>query len=225
MKISFVIPTYQRFPQLVQTIQNLLKEFPQAEIIIVNDGSKDETKKIVEMFPAQIIYLENKTNQGKGISLRKGFLQATGDFIIFTDDDLPYGVEGIKKIIDGLEEGYDIVIGKRQIFYNDSFFKALLRPVLYVLLKLFFSLYFTDTQAGLKGFKKEAGKKLFQASIIFGFAIDIEILYLARRCHYKIKEVPVIQREESFLPSTFNLKRIIEMFFELLKIKLHRYEI
>ena len=225
MKLSIIVPTYCRFGRIVKVIEKLLANFPEAEIIVINDGSTDETKRIQKIFENKIVYLENSSNKGKGFSLRKGFKKASGDFLIFTDDDLPYGIEGIKQIIAGLEEGYDIVIAQRSKFYNDIFLKALARPCLYILLKILFGLRFKDTQAGLKGFTKQAGKRLWGYSISKGFAVDIEILYLAKRLKYKIKEIPLEQTRESFLVSTFNLGRIIDMFIELIKIRLHHYEL
>ena len=74
-------------------------------------------------------------------------------------------------------------------------------------------------------FTKQAGKRLWGYSISKGFAVDIEILYLAKRLKYKIKEIPLEQTRESFLVSTFNLGRIIDMFIELIKIRLHHYEL
>ncbi len=222
-KVSLIIPTYSKFFWLKNTILKLKENFPQAEIIVVDDGSKDETFKIQEIFGSQIVYLKNETNQGKGESLRKGFKVAQGDFLIFTDDDLPYGVEGILKILNELEKGGDLVIGIREQFYSDVFYKKIMRPVLYWMNFVFFGLKYPDTQCGLKGFKKEVGKKLFNLSFIKGFAIDVEILYLAKKFNFKVKVIKV--KQEDTARSTFKMPEIIKMFFELLKIKFHRYEI
>jgi len=220
---SLVIPSFNKFSLLKETINKILENFKEVEVIVVDDGSKDNTFKVKEIFKDKIIYLKNEINQGKGESLRKGFEKATKEFIIFTDDDLPYGIEGIKKILKEFEdEKIDIVIGKRKQFYNDVFYKKLLRPFLYLFLKIILGLNFSDTQCGLKGFKKESGKRLFRLSFIKGFAIDVEILYLAKKLNYKVKEVEVSQFD--FSKSTFKLKGIILMFFDILKIKFHHYD-
>lgn len=225
-KFSLIVPTYQKFSFLKETIAELIKNFPQEEIIVIDDGSNDETYKIQEIFTGQIKYLKNSTNQGKGESLRKGFKEASGDFLIFTDDDLPYGVESVQKIYQKLKEGNEIVIGERDKFFNDVFYKKLLRPFLYLFLKILFGLNYKDTQCGIKGFKNEIGKRLFGLSFIKGFAIDVEILYLAKRLNYKVKIIKVAQTVKATkAASTFKLKGILKMFFDLIKIKFHHYKI
>ena len=221
--VSLIIPTYSKFPYLKNTVFELKKNFPQAEIIVVDDGSKDETSTIQDIFGSQIVYLKNETNQGKGESLRKGFKVAQGDFLIFTDDDLPYGAEGISKILNELENGHDLVIGVREEFYSDIFYKKIMRPFLYWIIFILFGLKFPDTQCGLKGFQKETGKRLFSLSLAKGFAIDVEILYLAKKLGFKVKTIKVKQKD--IAKSTFKMRGIIKMFFEILKIRLHYYEI
>jgi len=221
-ELSIIIPSYQAGKWIKKTITELIKEFPQAEIIVVNDGSTDETKEVKDFFNSQITYLENQTNQGKGYSLRKGFQNAQGRYIIFTDADLPFGIQGINQILIKLKENIPVVIGKRNRFYNDKFFKHWLRPLLYLILRLFFFLSYHDTQCGLKGFSREAGKEILSHTVIKRFAIDIEILFLARKGHYQVEEAIVYQ--DSFPSSTFDLKNIIRVFWDLLIIRFHHYE-
>lgn len=222
-KLSLIIPTYQKFSYLKETVALLRKNFSEAEIIVIDDGSKDETYKIQEIFGSQIKYLRNFKNEGKGGSLRRGFKEASGDFLIFTDDDLPYGIEGILEILEELKKGEKIVIGVRDKFYSDKFYKKLLRPFLYFIIFILLGLRYSDTQCGLKGFQKEAGKQLFNLSFSKGFVIDVEILYLAKKLKYPVKIVKVQQK--ILAVSTFKIKGIIKMFFEILKIRLHCYKI
>lgn len=222
-KLSIIIPTYQKFSYLKRTLNLLLENLKEAEIIVVDDGSKDETYKIKDIFKEKIKYLRNEKNQGKGESLRKGFNEANGEFLIFTDDDLPYGIDSINKIYEELQKGNEIVIGERKEFYNDIFYKKLMRPFLYLFIRLLFGLKYKDTQCGLKGFKKEVGKKLFAFSFVKGFSIDVEILYLAKKLNYKVKTIKLGQIEKA--PSTFRLEGILKMFFDLIKIKFHCYKI
>ncbi|MDD2677931.1 MAG: glycosyltransferase [Candidatus Paceibacterota bacterium] len=223
-ELSIIIPAYQKEGWIVNTIERLIANFPEGEIIVINDASKDNTKKIKEIFNGRIVYLENEKNEGKGYSLKRGFALAGGDFLIFTDADLPFGIEGIKLILEKLKSGSAVVIGKRRSFYNDKGFKALFRPWLYIFLKFFFGLNYKDTQCGLKGFAKVEGKKLFSLAKTKGFAIDIELLYLAKKLNYGVNEVLVEQKKESYSPSTFNFRRLLEMFFDLIKLKFYSYE-
>jgi dolichyl-phosphate beta-glucosyltransferase len=223
-ELSIIIPAYGKGKLIINTIKSLLEHFPQAEIIIINDGSKDDTKKIKDIFGAKIIYLENEINYGKGYSLRKGFNKAEGKYLIFTDADLPFSAEYINKTFEKLKEGKSIVIGHRKQFYNDRFYKKFLRPFLYLVLKILFGFNYHDTQCGLKGFIKEQGKRIFSLSVTNGFVIDIEILYLAKKLSYPVEEVEV--KQEIFSDSsTFNFSSMLQMLFDLFIIKFRRYEI
>lgn len=223
-ELSIIIPAYEKGKLIINTIKSLLEHFPQAEIIIINDGSKDDTEKIKDIFGAKIIYLENEINYGKGYSLRKGFNKAKGKYLIFTDADLPFSVEYMNKAFEKLKEKKSIVIGRRKRFYNDRFYKKFLRPFLYLVLNLLFGFKYHDTQCGLKGFVKEQGKRIFTLSVTNGFVIDIEILYLAKRLGYLVDEIEV--KQEIFSDSsTFNFSDMLRMLFDLLIIRFHRYEI
>ena len=223
-ELSIIIPAYEKGKLIINTIKSLLEYFPQAEIIIINDGSKDNTRKIKNVFGDKIVYLENEINKGKGYSLRKGFEKAKGRYLIFTDADLPFGIEYIEKVFKELKQKKSIVIGHREEFYNDKFYKKLLRPFLYLILRILFGFKYRDTQCGLKGFTKKEGKKIFSISMINGFAIDIEILFLAKKLDYLVNEV-VVQQEASSVSSTFNFPNILRMIFDLLIIRFHNYEI
>lgn len=224
-ELSIIIPSYEKGEWIINTIESLLEYFPQAEIIIINDGSKDDTKKLKHIFGEKIIYLENEINCGKGYSLRKGFNQAQGEYLIFTDADLPFSVKYIDKIFRELKKQNSIVIANRVEFYNDRFYKKLLRPFLYIILKILFGFKYRDTQCGLKGFTKEKGKKLFSLSVTNGFAIDIEILYLAGKLDYLVSKSIVEQDISTFKSSTFNFYNMVRMIFDLLIIRFHHYEI
>ncbi|MFA5360484.1 MAG: glycosyltransferase [Candidatus Paceibacterota bacterium] len=224
-ELSIVIPAFQKGGLIQNTIKFLKDYFPQAEIIVVNDGSFDNTKEIRDIFKSQIVYLENEINRGKGYSLRKGFARAQGEYIIFTDADLPFSVKDIEKIYQNLKQGSLITVARREKFYNDKFYKKLLRPFLYLMLRMFFGFNYSDTQCGLKGFAKDPGKKILTATIIDGFAIDIEILYLAKKLGYPVDEILV--QQEFFSPSLsgFNLKHIFKMVWDIFVIRFHHYEL
>ena len=224
-ELSIIIPAYQKGEWIINTIESLLKYFPHAEIIIINDGSKDDTNKVKQIFGEKIIYLENEINRGKGYSLREGFNKAQGEYLIFTDADLPFSVEYIDKVFQELKKQNSIAIANRAEFYNDRFYKKLIRPFLYLMLRILFGFKYHDTQCGLKGFTKEKGKKLFSLSITNGFAIDIEILYLAGKLGYLVDKSVVRQDISAFKSSTFNFSNMLRVVFDLLIIRFHHYEI
>ncbi|MDD4994735.1 MAG: glycosyltransferase [Candidatus Pacebacteria bacterium] len=224
-ELSIIIPAYQKGKWIDTTIKSLIGYFPQAEIIVINDGSTDNTRKIKDTFKDQIVYLENEENQGKGYSLRKGFAYAHGRYLVFTDADLPFSVKNIERVFQLLKKNKIITIGRRKEFYNDRFYKKLLRPILYFLLMIFFGFKYFDTQCGLKGFTKDQGKKIISSTITNGFAIDIEILYLAKKLNYPVAEVLVEQEESSLSPSTFNLISMLRVILDLFIIRFNKYEL
>lgn len=128
---------------------------------------------------------------GKGASIREGIKAAIGKFIIFTDADLPYGVNYFKKIIELLNNGADLVIANRNTSSNISFLRNITHWCFSFVVRKLLHLEFTDTQAGLKGIHKEAADKLLPKLSIDRFAFDLELLVAAKRANFKIKEIPV----------------------------------
>ncbi|MGC8944420.1 MAG: glycosyltransferase family 2 protein [Minisyncoccia bacterium] len=223
LELSFIIPTYNRHQIVLKTIETIRKQYPEAEIIVVDDGSRDNTEnEIKKRKDLKIVYLKNQINQGKGVSLRKGFEVASGRFIIFTDDDLPYGIEGIDLIIKALKDGHSIVMAERDRFY-DNLIKKIGRKIFNSVFKTFLGIKIKDTQAGLKGFSQETGKKIFALSFTNRFAIDLEIVFLCQKLHYPIRFVSVRQQDTS--PSSLSLSNLFYIFLDTLKIKFHHYEL
>jgi dolichyl-phosphate beta-glucosyltransferase len=222
-ELSFIIPTYNRSQIVYKTISLIQDNYPESEIIVVDDGSSDNTEEILKSKQnSQIIYLKNSVNQGKGISLRRGFQAASGHYLIFTDDDLPYGIEGINLVVKALKEGRPIVMAQRDKFY-DNFIKKVGRIVFEFIFKTFLGIKEKDTQAGLKGFESSFGKKLFSLSFINRFAIDLEIIFLCYQLKYPIYFVDV--KLLDVVPSSLPLSDLSNIFIDTLKIKFHHYEL
>lgn len=205
-EISIIIPVYNDAAHIGKSIDALLNwvrsENTNAEIIIVNDGGLDETAEIVDKKSKEyqeIKFLNRRTNKGKGASVREGMRAASGNVIIFTDADLPYGTKHFKKIIEELQSGADLVIANRNLASNiqsPTSNVSLLRLFTHLgfafLVRQLLHLEFTDTQAGLKGLTKKAADQLLPKLKIDRFAFDLELLVKAERAWLKIKEVPVV---------------------------------
>jgi len=225
--LSIILPAFQKGRVLEKVLNLLFDSFKEAEIIVIDDNSSDNTLEIVKNIQNNFLnlkYFKNEKNYGKGYSLKKGILMASRKYVIFTDADLPYGLEGIEKIYQKLKEGSKIVIGKRVKYFKDPFLRKITRPILYFSLKLILKLKYQDTQCGLKGFSQEIAQKIFSLSFINRFAIDIEILYLASLLKIPVEEIEV-EIKNFDKSSTFHLKDFFQMFFDILKIKFHHYEI
>ena len=230
MKLSVIIPAYneeKRLPKtLKETDEYLRNQNYEYEIIIVNDGSKDGTAKVVKDLQSQIINLrliDRKENKGKGYSVKEGMLSAQGEYRIFMDADNSTTIDQIEKMWPWFEKGYEIVIGSRSIkgaildppqpFYRrlvGEFFK-------YVRMIICDLWYLKDTQCGFKCFKKEVVDVIFPKLKIERFAFDVEILLLAKMHGFKIKEIPVLWRNDP--KSKVKLKSAIKMGLDLFKIR------
>ncbi len=209
MKVSVVIPAFDEANRILPTLRRIegyMKEtFGEHEIIVVDDGSKDRTVELIqeEGIPSVRI-LRNEKNLGKGASVKKGVLQAKGEMILFSDSDLSTPIEEIDAFVKAIETGADIAIASRNAKgANKEVKQPVYRQSMGKLFPLFVRLLglgnFSDTQCGFKMFKKEAAQRLFSYQRMKGFIFDVEVLFLAKKSGYEMKELPVtwLDKEES----------------------------
>ena len=231
MYLSVIIPAYneeKRLPKTLEEIDNYLRrQSYDYEIVVVNDGSKDLTAEAVRGMSSVIKNLkliDNKINQGKGAVVRQGMVEAKGEYRLFTDADNSTSIDQIEKMWPEFEKGFDIVIGSRDIK------GAVLDPpqpfLRNVILGEGFKLYrkfiiglwkIQDTQCGFKAFSKKAAENIFPKCKINRFAFDPEILVVAKKLGYKIKEIPVYWKNDPESKVKFN--SMVKMAIDLLKIK------
>jgi dolichyl-phosphate beta-glucosyltransferase len=195
--LSVIIPAYneeQRLPRTLARICAYLRvHHPDAEVIVVDDGSEDGTARVVAegqvQFPG-LRLVSNGGNRGKGHSVRRGMLEARGHVALFTDADDSVPIEEAENLLAALE-GADIAIGSRGADHHQSRLRSLSRIVFHRLVRLLTGLRHRDTQCGFKAFVRERTRILFEQQRIEGFAFDPEILFLARRYGLRTVEVPV----------------------------------
>ena len=200
---SIVIPAYNEEERLGPTLDRVLAFARdsgwKAEIIVVNDGSRDRTAEIVRSYERNagiVRLLENPGNRGKGYSVRHGVLNATGEFILFTDADMSSPIEEAPKLLQALAGGADIAIGSRWArselqTRRQSLARQFLGRVFNLLLRLLLRLDFKDTQCGFKAFRREAARAVFPLQRVEGWGFDPEILFLANQFGFRMVEVPV----------------------------------
>jgi dolichyl-phosphate beta-glucosyltransferase len=201
--ISIVIPAYNESARIGHALDEVLRCVHgrdwHAEILVVNDGSTDHTAAIVQEFAQEhpeVRLLNNARNRGKGFSVRHGVLNAVGEIVMFTDADLSAPMEEAEQLFDALRQGADIAIGSRwlerkrqtlqQPLYRQFFgrcFNAITRLVM--------GLPFADTQCGFKAFRRPVAQTIFQLQRIERWGFDPELLFIALKRGYKIREVPV----------------------------------
>lgn len=200
---SIVIPAYNESARLGATLDKVLDyvrtQAWDAEIIVVNDGSRDNTAEIVrgytEKFP-QMRLVENPGNRGKGFSVRNGVLNSRGRRILFTDADLSSPIEEAPKLFQALEEGADVAIGSRWLraemqTQRQPLHRQLFGRIFNLMLRTTLGLQFADTQCGFKAFTRGAAQSIFPLQRIERWGFDPEILFLARKFGFKVREVPV----------------------------------
>lgn len=198
MKISVVIPAYNeeaRIPQTLRVVAGYLAGNYDYEIIVVDDGSTDSTVKICSGFNVRV--LKNDCNRGKGFSVRRGVMEAAGDFILFSDADMSTPIEELPKLMKAAGEGADIAAGSRGLPDSDvrvhqPFLRERMGKCFNLLVRLAAVPGIKDTQCGFKLFRRGCAAELFGKSRLDGFAFDVEILFLARKAGMRIEEVPVV---------------------------------
>jgi dolichyl-phosphate beta-glucosyltransferase len=223
--LSIIVPAYNEAAILAQTLPRLHERFPDAELVVVGDGCSDDTGARIGELGFAVNYIEYQPNRGKGYAIRRGMLAAHGDLAVFTDADLPFGVDGVQQVVDLLGRAldrYDVVIASKLQQQRDVVYRSA-RWAVRRLVVLLTGLRYPDTQAGLKGFSSEARRTIFGRAVVDRFATDIEMLYLAQRAGLRVGVVPLAVAGE-LRPSTFNSRQGLLLLADLWKIRLHRYD-
>ena len=196
--ITFAIPCYNSEAYMENCIKSLLGAGDDTEILIINDGSKDGCDKIVEdMNLPNVRVVGYPNNQGKGCAVRTAVLAAEGDIVMFTDADLAYGTEVIKRVYDAFMEApeTDMVIGSRNLnkdgYEGYTFIRKLASKTYIKVLCFVGGFKLSDSQCGCKAFTRETAQQIFPHCEVNGFAFDFEAILWATKLKKKIKEIPV----------------------------------
>jgi glycosyltransferase involved in cell wall biosynthesis len=200
---SIVIPAYNEGARLGATLEKVMAYVHgqnwDAEVIVVNDGSGDNTAEIVRTVASKdpaLRLLENPGNRGKGYSVRNGMLNARGRIVLFSDADLSSPIEEAPKLFQALSDGADIAIGSRWLraetqTQRQPLHRQLFGRIFNLVLRLTLGLQFKDTQCGFKAFKQPAVQAIFPLQKIERWGFDPEILFLARKFGFKTREISV----------------------------------
>lgn len=222
-KISIIVPAYNEGKRIESTLNSLFSIFPDEEIIVVSNGSRDNTVEILKNWKGKnsnLNYLEFPEKLGKGGAIIKGLKLAKGEIIGFVDADDAFDLNYLKNSLSELSN-YDCVISSKwknqNIFQvNEPIIRKILSRGWNLLARLLLGLNFNDTQAGAKFFKSSVRDKIGDDFISKGFAFDVELLNKIKNNNFKIKEVYIPSR---FIEgSTFKLRHCKSMFKDLLKI-------
>lgn len=208
-KLSIVIPAYNEERNLKRGVLSEVRDFLEKkdldyEVIVVDDGSSDQSAELIKRYlsKSKNFRLIQNSHGGKANTVMTGMLEALGDIVLFTDMDQATPIDQLEKFLPKFADGFDIVIGSRQGRKGAPFVRKLAAWGFSVLRGIILGLPFTDTQCGFKAFNRESVDKIVPkiknewgvvhfkgGAVNAGF--DVELLYLAKKYGFKIAEVPV----------------------------------
>jgi dolichyl-phosphate beta-glucosyltransferase len=201
---TIVVPAYNERARIGGTLEQVLEHIRaqkwSAEVLVVNDGSRDDTASFVGQFAAQnpeVRLIENPGNQGKGYAVRNGILNARGKVILFTDADLSSPITEASKLFAALKKGADMAIGSRWLdpslqFQRQSLKRQIMSRAFNLFTRAVLTFPYHDTQCGFKAFTRRAAQMIFPLQKINRWGFDAEIIYLAHHMKLEVAEVPVI---------------------------------
>ncbi len=202
-KYSIILPAYNEGVRIGATLDSLLayirKRDWDAEVIVVNDGSTDNTAELVRLraqSDPSLRLLENPGNRGKGYSVRHGMLQANGDIALFSDADLSSPIEEADKLFAAIAGGADIAIGSRWLNTDlqlrpQPLYRRAFGRIFNLALRLILGLNFKDTQCGFKAFTRRSAQAIFPLQQIERWGFDPELLFIAEKQGFTVEEIPV----------------------------------
>lgn len=225
MKLSVIIPAYNEEKRITKTLESI-KEYLNRqdydwEVLVIDDGSKDKTRDVVEKAEG---FKLNKTrkNMGKGYSIKEGMLMAQGDYCLFMDADNATKINELDHFWKYFDEDYDVVIGSRDIkgakvAVSQAWYKELAGKFGNVLIQIVAVPGIHDTQCGFKIFSKKVVRDVFPIQKLVGWGFDVEVLALAKKFGYKIKEEPITWFNAA--GSNVKLSSYLKVFSDLFKVR------
>lgn len=239
MKLSVIIPAYNEERNIARTIKAIheyltIKNIDH-EILVSIDGSKDKTAEVAESMKTSVSTLtviNVPVNHGKGYAVKEAMMQATGDYKLFTDADNSTSIDHIERMMPYFSQGYDVVIGSIAVAGHkvstgsEPIWRRLFGKMGNLYIQILAVPGIHDTQRGFKIFSKKASEDIFPRQRIMRWGFDVEILALARKFGYKIKEVPVDWKNDP--NSHVGLKAYIQVLKEVLIVRwnliTHKYK-
>ncbi len=230
--VSLIIPAFNekaRIGKSLDRILNFLHSQPySSEVIIVDDGSQDQTGDFLKERYGNnngVRTYQQSQNQGKGKAVKEGMLLGNGEYLFFSDADLSVPIEALPDFLTQLEDNCDVTIGTRRksganIEVHQPFYREFLGKIYTRLTNWILGLRVTDFTCGFKGFRRHAALELFSRQRIKNWSFDAEILYLAQLNGFRVREVPVRWRNDE--ATKVRLWRdIFRSFLELLQIRFY----
>lgn len=231
MKISIVVPVYNEENRINKAIEALNAYLPKkkiwAETIFVDDGSKDKTAEKIKHSRASFNYklVSYRENQGKGFALKRGVKEAQGDYILLMDADMSTPIESLDKFLPLMEKGTPVILGTRKVkgakvLVPQTKLRQKMGEFYTFLANVILGAKVSDFTCGFKCFSNESGKIIFSKLKTNRWSYDAEIIYLARKLGFEIKEVPVRWSNDDRTKVSL-MKDSVESFVDLVKIRFY----
>ncbi|MFZ2879583.1 MAG: dolichyl-phosphate beta-glucosyltransferase, partial [Phototrophicaceae bacterium] len=199
--LSIVIPAHNeevRLPRALDRIDAFLKTQPYtAEVVVVENGSVDRTFEVAQEYASRLSYVRpiQVDTRGKGLAVKAGMLAAQGEYRFICDTDLSMPIEDVVRFLPPQTEGFDVMIATREgpgsERVGEPAYRHFMGRINNFIIKLFAVREFEDTQCGFKMFNRAAAEDLFDVQLMTGIGFDVELIFIALRRGYKIKEIPI----------------------------------
>ena len=228
MKLSIIIPCYNESKDIAKNVE-IVKEYLNSkaidyELLLVNDGSKDNTKEVIESISG-VKALSYDKNRGKGGAVKYGIENAIGDYVLFMDADLSTDISAIEQVIE-LAPSYDFIIGSRHakgsvIKKKQPWTRVFIGWCCRLIVKMLFHTKLKDTQCGFKAMQIDVAKKIVEKQLVTNFAFDVEYIYIAILNKLNMTELGITWSDDR--GSTVNpIKSSIKFFKDLGFIRRHK---
>ena len=228
MKLSIVIPCYNESKDIAKNVE-IVKEYLNSkaidyELLLVNDGSKDNTKEVIESISG-VKALSYDKNRGKGGAVKYGIENATGDYVLFMDADLSTDISAIEQVME-LAPSYDFIIGSRHakgsvIKKKQPWTRVFIGWCCRLIVKMLFHTKLKDTQCGFKAMQIDVAKKIVEKQLVTNFAFDVEYIYIARLNNLSMYELGITWSDDR--GSTVSpIKSSLKFFKDIFAIRRHK---
>ena len=228
--LSIIIPAHNeehRLPATLKTVDAFLaKQSYASEVLVIENGSHDLTAVVTEAFAADHprVRLIRETERGKGLAVRRGMLEANGQYRFICDADLSMPIQEVSKFLPPTLDGYGVAIGSREApgarRFNEPTYRHVMGRVFSTLVKVFAMPGFEDTQCGFKCFQAEVAADVFGVQKLTGMSFDVEVLYIARKRGYRIVEVPIVFPDRRVGQSKMSRRIVLEAMWMVPRLRI-----